>query len=490
MTYYDIVIIGAGPSGLALSHVLSSLNKKILVIDNNITIGGCHRVKRVYGLFSEHGPRIYLSNYVNLFNLMKDMGITVNDIFTNYKHNFILFALKIINYFDLYEILYFLYIYILYIFNSKYGEKINLYNHLDKYAFSLETINIIDRLCRFTDGGTITKCSLNKFIKIFDNLLTTKIYQPKEPLDVSLFKIWKKFLEKRNVTFLLGKNIVSINKALNGKSIEYIVCDNKIIYLNKLILAIPPKSLMKILKYNDLHDCFGDFKELNELAEKTEYIEYISLTYHFVDKQDLENINGLTLDTDWGIIVVNLTDYMKNIEGKYNTILSCAISICDKKSKNIGKTANECSKNELIYEVHRQIKNSIYKNLSNNYEAIINPNNYYNVNDKKWDDTDDAYFHTINTKYINYNSSIINNIYTCGTHIGLIDSNYTNMESAIGNSLILAHKLYPGQLNYKYYPKKNISLRYIIILIFNILFIFIFIFIFIYFAYLKIIYSK
>jgi flavin-dependent dehydrogenase len=64
MRYYDLVIVGAGPAGLALAHTSSSLYRRILIIDKELEIGGCHRVKRdVDGLFTEHGPRIYLSIY-------------------------------------------------------------------------------------------------------------------------------------------------------------------------------------------------------------------------------------------------------------------------------------------------------------------------------------------------------------------------------------------------------------------------------------------
>jgi phytoene dehydrogenase-like protein len=84
MSYYDLVIVGGGPAGLALAHCCSRLHKKILVIDKEHTIGGCHRVKRVHnGMFTEHGPRIYLSIYLNFFYLLSEIGIKQDDIFKN-----------------------------------------------------------------------------------------------------------------------------------------------------------------------------------------------------------------------------------------------------------------------------------------------------------------------------------------------------------------------------------------------------------------------
>ena len=89
MKSYDLVIVGAGPAGLALAHTSSSIYRRILIIDKELEIGGCHRVKRNSdGMFTEHGPRIYLSIYYNFFNLMNEMGLKVEDVFVNYKYSF------------------------------------------------------------------------------------------------------------------------------------------------------------------------------------------------------------------------------------------------------------------------------------------------------------------------------------------------------------------------------------------------------------------
>jgi phytoene dehydrogenase-like protein len=69
------VIVGAGPSGLTLAYLLGRSGKQCVVIDRETVIGGCHRVLRVDGLFTEHSPRVYLSSYINFAWLLKEMGI-------------------------------------------------------------------------------------------------------------------------------------------------------------------------------------------------------------------------------------------------------------------------------------------------------------------------------------------------------------------------------------------------------------------------------
>ena len=66
---YDLVIVGAGPAGLALSQCLSHRYSKILIIEREAEIGGLHRVIRQpykgEEVFTEHSPRIYSSTYKN-----------------------------------------------------------------------------------------------------------------------------------------------------------------------------------------------------------------------------------------------------------------------------------------------------------------------------------------------------------------------------------------------------------------------------------------
>ena len=70
MEEFDIIIVGAGPAGLALAHYATKADKKILILEKEDTIGGCHRVHRVLDkktgemLFTEHGPRVYSDTFI------------------------------------------------------------------------------------------------------------------------------------------------------------------------------------------------------------------------------------------------------------------------------------------------------------------------------------------------------------------------------------------------------------------------------------------
>ena len=472
MRYYDLIIVGAGPAGLALAHASSSLYRRILIIDRETEIGGCHRVKRdVNGLFTEHGPRIYLSIYYNFFNLMNEMGLQVEDVFVNYKYSFDDVAKeKLLPHYTFYELFMFALAYLMYVINDDYGKDISLYEYLRGHGFSLKVIDIFDRMCRFTDGGNVYSYSLNKILKLTDSSPMLQIYQPKAPLDMVLFSTWKKFLSNRGVDFMLGFHIVDYD--IQNNNVETITLSNsEKIRCGKLVFAVPPVALANIIQYeNGLRNAFGNYNDFERWVDKTKYIDYISITYHFKDKLGLPLINGLTFDTDWGIVVINLSDYMETVDDAdagYSTVLSTAVSICDKNSRTTYKKANECSADELINEVHRQIKESIFTNLPDDYKAIINPNNYYDTYKNKWACRDNAYFNTYSEKYIPFYSSI-NNVYNVGTHNGKSYISYTTIESAVSNAMYLAGELYPEvSKNYRIYrgiTGKNVLMVAILVL--------------------------
>ena len=463
MQFYDLIIVGAGPSGLALAHVCSNIYRKILIIDKEYSIGGIHRVKRDYdGLYTEYGPRIYMTVFYNFINIIAEIGLDYKSIFNHYKYNFIS-NLLFRNQLSIYEKYILLCAYVQYLFNDNYGKNTSLYDYIQFYKFTTKSIAIIDTLCAYIDEGDVYSYSLNKFIKMYDILFYSKVIVPCKALDCYLFNVWKGYLENKGVEICLEKEIANINIIDDTVSCIELISGENIGCVN-LVLAVPPIALLDIIKNNDmLKDSFGDFNELKIWTENTKYKNYISITYHFNNYIEFFDTNGLTLYTDWGITVVNLSEYCDKIENTEYPVLSVMVTLCNKKSSYNNKTANECSGNDLILEVYRQLK-ICYINISESYDyfAVINPNNYYDKDNKIWKCSDNAYYNMLGEKYIPFKSRTIENLYTLGTHNGRSYIQFNCIESAISNAISLGRELYPDVCK-KYIVKRGIYLKDIII---------------------------
>jgi hypothetical protein len=453
MKYYDLIILGAGPSGLALAHVSSSIYRNILVIDKEQEIGGIHRAKRdYYGTYSECGPRIYMTAFYNFMNIIREIGIDYKDIFVKYKYNFIN-NLLFRNGLSIYEKYILLSAYCKYILNDNYGKTTILYDYIIFYKFSTSSIDIIDNICVYIDEGNSKTYSLNKFVKLYDILFNSKILVSCKPQDYFLFNVWKKYLENRGVSFILSDSIKRINLIDNSVSCVELYSGQNYGCVN-LVLAVPPTALVKLLNNVNKNDseednkmlkyAFGDYEEIERWKENTKYKNVICITYRFKDYVEIMPHNGLVLITEWGITALNISEYCDKLENNNYPILSVMVTQCDTCSSYNNKTANECSDdNELIKEVYRQLRISYINYIDVEYYAIINPNNYYDDKNKMWKCEDNAYYNAFAENYIAFKSNSIENLYNLGTHNGKSYIPFNSIESAISNGIALGRELYP-----------------------------------------------
>ena len=448
---YDLIIVGSGPAGLTLATLAIDEieNKKILIIDRDKSIGGCHKVNRQLfekeKYFSEHGPRIYIGNYINLKMILQKIGIKFRDLFVKYKFNMLSSSLDSIfkNIFNLNEILSLTKEFLLFSFNSDYATNKSLINYLNENNFSEKAKEYLNKLCNIIDGIDIYRISLNTFLSILNECLLYSIYQPRLPNDEGLFKIWYNFLKMRNVEFKLNTSVIGFDYDDNNKKIINVRTNYGYLKSKKVVFAIPPENLKSIMENNT--NTNTNFTLIN-YNKNTEYNDYISIIFHWNYKFDIDNnINGILVnDSSWGIASIVLSDYMTFKERNSKTVISSSITLINNKSTNINKTPNECSnKNELINETFKQL-NEIYKNkLPNPTLSFIN--NYYK--DGEWISNETAYIKTYNTDYIPF--KIDENIFTLGSHNGKAMVHFTSMESAVSNAISLYNELYDKKIEIK-----------------------------------------
>lgn len=431
---YDYIVVGGGPSGLALAQCLSDLNLKIAIIEREDSLGGCHRVRRVSdGAFTEHGPRIYSNSYKTFDHLLKNMKLNFYDLFTPYKFN-----LSEIGGETMWTTLTFRELFLFFlnftflVLDSNHGKTTFIKTFMELNNFKSKSIEMIDRLCRLTDGATMEKYTLNKFLQLFNQQVFYGLYQPKLPNDIGLFKYWKAFLESKGVEFFLNAPVQTIIKG--GKYFQVNGMQSK-----NVILAIPPVNTVELLRNSDylIQNSFGAYTQLLKFSEDTRYIDYISFTFHWDKHLELEKVYGFP-KSEWGIAFIVMTDYMKFEEPFSKTVMSLAITIPEKKSSRINKTANECTEDEIYNESLFQLKKA-FPTLETPRKMIMSPGVIRQQD--KWISLDTAFINTMN-KSLNAQSSI-KGLYTVGTHNGNSKYEFTALESAVQNAVQLAHDLYP-----------------------------------------------
>ncbi len=451
---YNYIIVGGGPCGISLSHLLAKTDKKILLLEGENSLGGCHRVDRVNGYFTEHSPRVYSTSYKNLELFLKDMGTTFHNLFTPYKFKISDIGKRNIMSLQKRELVLLVYHFFKLVMNSEYGSDISMKQFMINNNFKPDSINYIDRVCRVVDGATSEKFSLNEFLEIVNQQAFYPLYQPKQPNDVGFIKLWQDYLVKNKVDIKLNSKLTKIvpneNKIIiqNGdKEIEY--------QYDRLILALNPYIIQKITS--------NIFPEITpQYASRTRYLTYVSMSFHWKEKLKLPNIQGFSA-SEWGVVFIVMSDYFENYSG---TLVSVAITILNEKSSELNKTANEISDITILQnEAFRQFTLSFVGTTIPKPDAItMYPGVSYVGKEPYggWTSKNGSFFNSFenNNTFIPFQSPVYTNIYNLGCQNGYQTYKFTAIESAITNSIYLSKELEPNISVFK--PKTGITLALVL----------------------------
>lgn len=302
-TDYDFIIVGAGPSGLALAHVLDKYGKRCLVLEREGVIGGLHRVKRVKGNFTEHGPRVYYRAYQTVMLILDDLHLKFDELFEPITIDFVHAGTgnkTFLTVFTPRELAILGYSYFRLILNQHYGKPVAMMDFVKYHQFSDQAADVIDRVCRLTGGGWLGNYSLNQFLMQIDKIPLYTIRALRRPTDEGLMKTWQQYLLKsKRVELRLNTAVAKLqdNHTLvlsDGK--ETIDAKNA-----KIVFAIPPFSLKTILEHSYDPDVFGP--EFFRFAEKKKIIPFVNMSLIWNSRINFP-IQVRIPVSDWGIIWV------------------------------------------------------------------------------------------------------------------------------------------------------------------------------------------
>lgn len=442
---YDHIIVGAGPSGLALAQVLSKVSS-VLLIEKRDFIGGCHGVTRVHdGIMTEHGPRIYIDNFLMFTQLLNDMGVQFDDMFVKYNFSTVSMMLEAVRVLSLREIATLGWSFMT--LNDSY-KQITLLEYLSSHDFSKASIDILDRIGRLTDGGSADTYTLFSFLQILNQNFLYGIYQPRVPNDVGLFRIWEDALLEQGVVIMKNATIEEFVVDADSSRIAGIALrDSREITKNKpvicgcrkIILACPPQEVQRILnQHEELGAAFGP--DFERFQEETQYLPYISVIYHWSSEIKVPKIWGYPR-TSWGVGNIVLSDYMDFNDPRSKTVISTVITMPDAPSDALKVSANEIGdKHSVMKEVFRQLQ-QVYPDLPEpDYQFLTQ--SAYDANQRRWVPFNHA-FMTTTHGYVPNRSAVFDNLYNCGVQNGNSSYSFTSMESSVANAVHLATELQP-----------------------------------------------
>ena len=441
-TEYDYIIVGGGPTGLALAQLLSlSPSKRVLLLEKRDYLGGCHGVTRTNdGMMTEHGPRIYIDNFLMFKRLLEDMGTQFDELFVKYNFSTATMMTEALRVLTPREIATLFWSFIT--LNNSF-KRITLLEYLSSHEFSKASIDILDRIGRLTDGGSADTYTLFSFLQILNQNFLYGIYQPRVPNDVGLFRIWEDTLVKRGV--VIAKNaaidrfIVSAQR-VTGIALRTRTNNEPVVFgCDRIILACPPQEVQRILnEHTELGAAFGP--DFDRFQQSTQYLPYISVIFHWRTKINVPKIWGYPR-TSWGVGNIVLSDYMDFNDPRSRTVISTVVTMPDAPSEKLNVSANETgNKRAVMNEVFRQLK-QIYPDLPEPDHQLLTQSAYDAVG-RRWAPFNHA-FMTTTHGHVPNRSALYANLYNCGVQNGNSSYSFTSMESSVANAAHLAAELQP-----------------------------------------------
>ena len=424
MDDYDIVIIGAGPAGIAIALMLEKTGKKILVVEREKKMGGCWRVEWQDGqYFTEHSPKIStdknvkfraLCSHLKVKNTYANTYSQANSLNTTYKA-----TLASLTYTDILKLFSGMII-------SRFIENKQTVDEFSEHLSDQgkKALYVLSVALASTPDRVMMQDIYNEGFKLPPNII-----QLKEP-ELWINAAHKHFMNSKNITLKLGLEVNNISKNERG---TFII--NNTFEADKIILALPPNGLRQLISgcTDDIKSNWMPYDKFKQWSIQSEY-HSIGFQLHFIEDIEYKSEWCWSCNGEWNIIILPMSKYLIEYsrDEDIKTVWSCTLIDQTNFSSRLKKTISECSLQEIEDEVLWQLKLSAVPKKITFYDGLKHINGKYQSKDSGF----------IRNKHgVMPHTGKISNIHIVST---VNQSGVITIESALESSCKFVKEHYPG----------------------------------------------
>ena len=354
------IIIGSGPTGLSLAYILAKNGYHVHLFEKHNQLGGSWNAQwdnNTY--FTENAPRVlcykgYTKTLLDDLNMKYDVDIApVYGTFLESNTKFLKFFYTYFTFRD-----YFIFLHAVVKYNIVKEPRMNVQTWLDhETSLSSSAKKAVTILC-ITIADRPDKTNVNDFFSfLLSNNHLTQFRDPNQ---------WHQIIESRigimpHVHIHKNTEVVSILHAgSNNKAHGVITRDMKKYYGDRIILCTQSNGILPILRNSSaiVKNNWNSYTWIEKWCRETYYSAF-SFQLHFDTYVSFPEKWCWSCGGDWNIIILPVSNWLKvpSKDPRVKTVWSCCIVDMDTKSKNNGKTVNECDVEEIIQESLNQLGN-------------------------------------------------------------------------------------------------------------------------------------
>lgn len=397
---YDYCVVGGGPSGVYAACQLLRSGHSVCVIESQPSLGGCHRVRYVNGLHTEHGPRVYLGCFSSFWSFLKEeIGVTKAQ-FRAYSPSYAYASA-----FSITEKLAIARAFFVHLFSRNTMTVEEFAN-----GFSERARFMLNRLMRTIDGGNSDKSCMSTLFDGINLGLLHGVFQPTLPMDTL---VWGPLTRR----ILAAGGAVYLNTRVRAIARGKVICDRFSVECGKIILAVPPLALIGI---ENAVECTTRSPALFIRKALFEcYEPYVCATVAF--SSAVEDHSGVS-SHPWGDVVIDMARYFKTC---YGSLL--VVSITNPKADSVLGVADELDRTKLLEAIVTLTRERF--RAPTPVAAALSPNVTF---DRGWRETDRAYLLTKNG-FMKHEAAF-EDVYHISHAHGHSPHTYNCIESAIHNA--------------------------------------------------------
>ena len=311
---------------------------------------------------------------------------------------------------------------------------------------------------------------------IFSSIgITTGAKQMKDPNKWHRL-LTQHFSEMSNIKIHLNTEAINMNMKEDQKHLEWIIGKEKhtgkvsVFKGDRFVLAIEPNVFSKLLNSTakKIKNNWNNWDWLKKWSEQSYYIGF-GFQLHFREKHiNVPSEWCWHCHSEWNIIILKNSKWLNEIskDPLVNTVWSCCITNMETKSKRLGLTANQCSKEQIIEECLYQL-NKEYNELPKPYKTTVS-SGIYRINNK-WVSNNTGFTRIPNIGYLPMTGNIPN-LHAVGPYT---DTDYrfiTNTDLCLRSVLKFIEKYEPqcNTFHNKYHNYRLLIMTVLIFIYYNI----------------------